>query len=315
MEVQGYDMCYYPKLISARGIGRKESIYVPCGRCVECQKKNGQDWIFRLQQESKRNEFTLFITLTYDNENIPTMSDGTQCFDNHHISCYLSRVRTYMHRTYKMSFKYVITGEYGEQYQRPHYHGIVFIETLANIDPNDIIAKFQIEWKHGISEIDIPNSPNAVYSYVSHYIMKGNYSAIPKETEGTKTTKFRLHTSGNLGINYLRDPEASKYYHDPRNYSEVLVQGDNYNHLQQLPRYYRKKINPIEWTADEARKLRVNQEIAQAKRLEQLYTQYLRETHSMVDYNEWYNNVYTRIDEYARRNYQSLQKFLGKKKR
>ena len=44
---------------------------VSCGKCLPCQQKRRSDWSFRLEQEYLSSDSAFFITLTYDDLNLP----------------------------------------------------------------------------------------------------------------------------------------------------------------------------------------------------------------------------------------------------
>lgn len=46
---------------------------VPCGKCLECVKKRSNDLTFRLIEEMKSSIAAYFVTLTYDDDNLPIM--------------------------------------------------------------------------------------------------------------------------------------------------------------------------------------------------------------------------------------------------
>lgn len=66
-----------------------------------------------------------FITLTYDEQNIPSCS-GRQCFNKEHVSRFLDSLRHKL-RDRGFSLRYFGTCEYGEEGYRPHYHFIFFL--------------------------------------------------------------------------------------------------------------------------------------------------------------------------------------------
>lgn len=57
-----------PKLIDGQNL---YSVPVNCGKCQYCKKQRITGWSFRLEQESRVSNNALFVTLTYDSENIP----------------------------------------------------------------------------------------------------------------------------------------------------------------------------------------------------------------------------------------------------
>jgi hypothetical protein len=48
-----------------------------CGKCVKCINKYRTEWAFRMHQESKDHATAYFVTLTYDEENLPYLNATT----------------------------------------------------------------------------------------------------------------------------------------------------------------------------------------------------------------------------------------------
>jgi uncharacterized protein YcbK (DUF882 family) len=44
---------------------------VPCGRCIGCRAEQSRQWAVRMMHEARMHESNCFITLTYDQENLP----------------------------------------------------------------------------------------------------------------------------------------------------------------------------------------------------------------------------------------------------
>lgn len=61
-------MCVNP-YIATKLDGSK--VCVPCGKCIDCRKDFQKEWIFRLSQEVKSCQVPCFITLTYNDDNLP----------------------------------------------------------------------------------------------------------------------------------------------------------------------------------------------------------------------------------------------------
>ena len=59
--------CSYP--ITLVRNGRHE--LVPCGRCINCIQRKRAEWSFRLLIEHQNSKSAHFLTLTYNEENIP----------------------------------------------------------------------------------------------------------------------------------------------------------------------------------------------------------------------------------------------------
>lgn len=54
-----------------RMITLKTGLVVPCGKCPACLANQRQEWVFRLKQEYLASNFAIFVTLTYNDENVP----------------------------------------------------------------------------------------------------------------------------------------------------------------------------------------------------------------------------------------------------
>lgn len=48
-----------------------ESLEVPCGKCMGCKADQAHQWAIRIYQEASLYDRNSFVTLTYDDENLP----------------------------------------------------------------------------------------------------------------------------------------------------------------------------------------------------------------------------------------------------
>jgi len=67
-------------------------------------------------------EDNCFITLTYSDENLPAV--GSLVPD--HLQLFMKRLRDFSTRSRGRSLRFYACGEYGDQFGRPHYHGLLF---------------------------------------------------------------------------------------------------------------------------------------------------------------------------------------------
>jgi len=91
---------------------------IPCGKCEPCRLHRAGETAKRAYHEFHTSGFVgMFITLTYDDENIPSCGH----FDERDIVLFVKRLR-------KISPKIRTLGvaEYGENTKRPHFHLLVF---------------------------------------------------------------------------------------------------------------------------------------------------------------------------------------------
>lgn len=108
----------FNKLRSFSGV----PISVPCGQCVECRLDYARDWSIRLMKERQCHLTSCFLTLTYDQENLP--EGGTLV--RKHISAFCKRLHNRLLRSRGVGIRFYYAGEYGETFGRPHYHAIIF---------------------------------------------------------------------------------------------------------------------------------------------------------------------------------------------
>lgn len=96
-----------------------EKLELPCGQCIGCRLERSRQWAVRIMHEAQLHDDSLFITLTYDDEHRPV--DG--CVNVEHTQKFLKRLRR---ARPKQRIRFFLCGEYGETYDRPHYHACIF---------------------------------------------------------------------------------------------------------------------------------------------------------------------------------------------
>lgn len=94
-------------------------ITVACGKCMDCRLSYSREWAIRCVHEaSLYGDSNVFVTLTYNDENLPS-DHGLHYRD----------FQLFMHKLRKSApgrGRFVMCGEYGEQFGRPHFHAILF---------------------------------------------------------------------------------------------------------------------------------------------------------------------------------------------
>lgn len=116
--------CPYPKYLP------KQEIEVPCNNCGICLQNKKSDWTFRLRVEQDHSYSCNFITLTYDEENVPKNEKGQNILQKKDLQDFFKRLRYYSPHD---KIRYYATGEYGGETKRPHFHVILFNAQLSNI--------------------------------------------------------------------------------------------------------------------------------------------------------------------------------------
>lgn len=155
-------------------IGNKyycRKITVPCGHCIDCRQKYAYDWTARLLFEQESSESAYFITLTYDDLNVPFNSDLNLSLKKKDFQNFVKRLRK---SSPDVHIKYFAVGEYGSHTKRPHYHAIIF-----NIQFDDLVVcgdkmfsskKLESIWKKGRCTVQDVNATTC--RYVCGYMLK-----------------------------------------------------------------------------------------------------------------------------------------------
>lgn len=118
--------------------------------------------------ETKTSESAWFLTLTYNDDNLPRSHESfTPILNPKDVRRYWARLRAT--RGGGLKFRYYLCGEYGDRTLRPHYHAILFFGP-ANPAPADLEETLDRYWGKGHTLLAEANEQT--FSYVSHYIIK-----------------------------------------------------------------------------------------------------------------------------------------------
>ncbi|WNK14340.1 MAG: replication initiator protein [Microvirus sp.] len=105
------------------------AIDIPCGKCIGCRLNQAQQWAIRSHHEAKCWPKNTFATLTYNDEQLPADLN----LQPQHFTLFLKRLREHQQRKHNNKIRYMMCGEYGDLYSRPHYHAIIY-----NFEPDDL---------------------------------------------------------------------------------------------------------------------------------------------------------------------------------
>jgi hypothetical protein len=146
-------------------------VTVPCGRCTGCRLEYSRQWAIRCVHEAQMHEHNAFITLTFDQENLP----DDHSIRKEHLQKFFKRLR----KRIGADIRYFACGEYGTKNNRPHYHAIIFgydfpdkyLHTKTR--GGDLLFRsptLEKAWKFGYSLIGDVTFESA--AYVARYVMK-----------------------------------------------------------------------------------------------------------------------------------------------
>lgn len=150
----------------------------PCGKCSVCIKRARSEWTKRLNLELLSCTQSFFITLTYDDVNLPYTYDfinkkTVPCFSKRHLQLFNKSLRYYLFGKSPQILKYYLVCEYGSLNGRPHYHGIYFITSDEYYDLDKLCTAIQSSWQKG--DINVQLCSQGSIHYVTKYNLKYDY--------------------------------------------------------------------------------------------------------------------------------------------
>lgn len=210
------------------------TLYLPCGHCRHCRMSRSREWYVRLYHESTYHDKQCFATLSYNDDNLP---EDVQLHPED-VTLFLKKIRN----NTKSKIKYYISGEYGDEYGRPHWHCILFGVDLSEhtihkrwnpktkrwalVSTSGPLNK---SWKKG--EIVLGTVTKDSLRYTTDYIHKKLYGDAA-EKDGRVQPLARMSTS--IGKQFALD-NADQI----KNQKEITIFGVKMS----VPRYYAKVLD------------------------------------------------------------------------
>lgn len=172
----------HPIVFTPRGAEIDRPVTLPCGQCIGCRLAKSREWALRCVHESKLYEQNCFITLTFNDANLP--ENGS--LDHDHWQKFMKRLKSYCRRKFGNEvadgIRFYMCGEYGERLGRPHYHACLFnfdfpdkkykrVNRVGDkIYTSEILDRCWNKADPGMCEIGDVTFESA--AYVARYIMK-----------------------------------------------------------------------------------------------------------------------------------------------
>lgn len=204
---------------------RQGKMPVPCNRCPACRRRKQNEWAFRIMEEAKVSRSTFFVTLTYDDDNLVYSDTNIPTLDKERVHKLTKDLR------YRIgSYRYFLCGEYGDDFDRPHYHICLFVNSDETLEDLDRI--FSQVWKDGFHQIKA-GIPAARAKYCAKYALK----QIGFDYQGAVPPFARMSRRPGIGKSFL-DPGTMERFHRLNLWTVHDYQGTPYP----LPRYYREQI-------------------------------------------------------------------------
>jgi len=227
---------------------------LPCGNCIGCRLDKASEWALRCVHEAKMHEKNVFITLTYDEDNLP--QHGGLVYE--HFQSFMRRVRYAKGPT-----RFYMAGEYGEQFKRPHFHACLFgidfddkkyLKTTGSGEKIYTSKELEELWPYGLSSLGEVTFESA--AYVARYIVKKlsadeaehrrtymRVDAITGEIYEVAPEFVQMSLKPGIGATWFKKWMTDVFPHD-----RVIINGQ----VRKPPKYYKqllKKLDPM--TCDE----------------------------------------------------------------
>lgn len=265
------------------GGGSVGNLFLPCGQCVGCRLERSRVWAMRCVHEASLYDENCFVTLTYDDDHLPT--DLSLRYRD--FQCWLKRLR----KCYpNKRIRFYMCGEYGENFDRPHFHACLFGFDFPDKTPVRFLCKSKLYrsatlerlWPFGFSSIGAMTFESAAYT--ARYIMKKitgdladeHYTSIDDDGVVTKRVPEFCHMSlkPGIGAEWLRRFHSDVYPNGtcvvrgkeckpPRYYDKVFLGDDPDGYAQML---YEREMDSRNYSADQTDdRLAVREQVALAR--------------------------------------------------
>lgn len=247
-------------------------IKVDCGRCYSCLSNKRNEWTLRMLQETKHSESSLFLTLTYDEQNLKWIDEngriGTIWENNGwnpkelnrtlfkpDLQRFNKRLRSRIMDDKRLDdvwfkknpkgdkwspkYRYMACGEYGSDSNRPHYHLIAWNIPDTWFEFNDINQQYysnELEDLWDMGFIHIGTATQQSIHYVAKYTLKDLFND-PSQINNVIQPFAIMSRNPGIGQNYVTR-DIKNYYSNTLN-PYATIEG---NYKFPLPRFYKKQV-------------------------------------------------------------------------
>lgn len=234
---------YELKKVSFKEVPERIQVEIPCGKCLGCRLDHAGMWATRIAVEAKNWKKNCFITLTYNDNNLPLTDVGLMTLLKKDVQDFLKRLRYYEKGNEEWEnpvtgkienpIRYFCCGEYGPKGGRPHYHMAIF-----NWEPDDL--KLWKQNKHG--------DP----MFMSKKLQKiwGNGFVVVEELNFNSASYIARYTLKKAGLSGYTRIYSKEFWTSIE--KDERFQGEIWDEsLKYWEKWHRKTIKPIKETEDE----------------------------------------------------------------
>lgn len=245
----------------------KRDLTLPCGQCIGCRLERSRQWAIRCVHESQLYDYNSFVTLTYDDAHLA--SDYSLHYPDYQL--FMRRLRKHF-----SGVRFYMCGEYGENFQRPHFHACLFNcffadrSILSTTSAGSSLYRSPLLerlWPHGFSSIGDVTFESA--AYVARYIVKkvtgsqadSHYTFLDPDTGELirRTPEFtQMSRKPGIGARWFARYRSDVYEHD-----YVVIRGSKVK----PPRYYDNLLKSAsDFSSDHVEFLRSQKALARGPR-------------------------------------------------
>lgn len=225
-------------------------VSVPCGRCIGCRIDRTRQWMVRNVHENMMHNESAFLTLTIAPENMEKHGPSVSNLVHQKF------IRALRKKLEPKKIRFYMCGEYGENFNRPHYHYLIFGHGFPDKTPWQRLRGIQYYrseflekiWTYGFATIGAVTPETA--GYTARYVMKKflgdesdkHYQAVDASTGELiqLTPEFcRMSLKPGIGQEWFEKYGRSDIY-DSGDF--VVINGKKYR----CPRYYDKLLGELD---------------------------------------------------------------------
>lgn len=287
---------------------------LPCAQCMGCRLEKSRQWAIRSVHESQLHERNCFITLTY--ADMPK----NKSLNKKHLQDFWKRLRKSI---YPKKIRYFACGEYGDSFNRPHYHAIIFGYDFGISDEEltprmGEISKFYPQKKLKTnSDLTIINKSDYGYLWTSNQlnkIWKHGFTSVAECSFETCAYVARYVTKKITGT------PAEKHYEIMDEHGELSQKQKEFAAMSRNPgigakwlRTFHTDVYNTGHCLHDKRKLKIPPYYDKwlEKNNPELYDQVksIREEfiHSDMDYNDFYQKISVAKSKHNRQSEQNLK--------
>ena len=243
------------------------SFYTPCGQCGECRLSRARSWATRCVHEATNWKQSCFITLTYKD----TPEGGT--LDPQDTRNFIRNFRY----KFKKPFKYFLVGEYGDNFDRPHYHALIYGTDFGYSQknkPKNTTSSSDLTELHNTSALTCPEL-DSIWSlghtsvgeltfdsaaYCAQYAMKKINGPLSTSHYKGRHPEFMRTSQNAIGKQYAL------------NYATEIIQNNSVisnGAKQPIPNYYLKQYEKQQYNLTKLKQLR--EEFSQTHTIQKSY--------------------------------------------